>query len=71
MGALFWIKRLLVSLVAASSVLSAVQYLKGSPLSEAAQFGATWGAVFSVLFAGIGYVRYRRNPSCMLPRSRD
>jgi phosphatidylglycerophosphate synthase len=65
----FWLKRFTFALFVASAALFCVQYLKGSPALEAVQFGLVWGVISAALFTLIGYIRYRRNPACMLPRS--
>lgn len=70
MGTGFWIKRFLIALLIAGAALVAVQLAKGHDVREAAQFGVVWGIVSSALFTLIGFLRYKRNPSCMLPRSR-
>ena len=65
----FWIKRFVVAFIIASNALGLVQYLKGSTILLAIQYGLIWGGVSAGLFTLIGYVRYRRNPACMLPHS--
>lgn len=67
MGWMFWSKRFLLAFVAAGLVLFAVELLKGHELPQAVRFAVLWGVVFAALFTLIGYVRYRRNPACMLP----
>lgn len=71
MNTLDWFKRFAVALVAASSLLAMVQLLKGDGLYAAAVHGSFWGAVFAGLFTLIGYVRYRRNPACMVRRPKQ
>ena len=68
MGAAFWVRRFLLSFVIAGVVLGALQYVRGATQSEAIAFGFVWGVISSGLFTLIGYVRFRRNPACMLPR---
>jgi hypothetical protein len=51
-------------------VLAAVQALKGKPLDVALPFALAWGVVSAGIFALAGYLRYRRNPACMLPQER-
>lgn len=63
----FWVKRFVVSFVIACVVLGALQYVKGAGQGEAVRFGLVWGVISAGLFTGIGYVRFRRNPACMLP----
>lgn len=70
MTAAFWVKRFLLAFVVASISLGAVQYLKGSTLPSATQFGLLWGAISAALFTLVGYIRYKRNPACMLRRSK-
>jgi len=60
----------MLALLVASGILTVAHYAKGSPLPGAARFGFLWGAISAVLFTLIGYVRYRRNPACMLPPQR-
>ena len=69
MGALFWTKRFLIALLFAGVLLFVVELAKGHAVVEAARFAAFWGVVSAALFTLIGYDRYRRNPTCMLPRS--
>lgn len=67
MGMAFWIKRLVLALVGAGLVLFVVELLKGHEVVQAIQFAAFGGAIVAMLFTLIGYIRYRRNPACMLP----
>ena len=46
------------------------ELIKGHGRTEAAQFAALWGALSAALFTLIGYIRYKRNPACWLPRSK-
>lgn len=71
MKRVFWIKRFVLAFVVATVVLGVVQYLKGSAVLSATQYGLFWGGISAALFTLIGYVRYRRNPACMLPRSKQ
>lgn len=70
MGSMFWLKRFVIAFVGAGVLLFAVELVKGSATEQALRFGLLWGLVFAALFTLIGYVRYRRNPACMLPRDR-
>ena len=65
----FWIRRFLVALVAAFGLLFFVQLTKGHDQAEAVQFATIWSLISATLFTVIGYIRYKRNPTCMLPRS--
>lgn len=65
-----WSKRFVFALVIAGILLFAVQRLKGHAAIDAAVFAALWSTVSAGIFTGAGYARYRRNPACMLPRSR-
>jgi hypothetical protein len=67
----FWIKRFLLAFAVASAVLFLVQLVKGYTASDAAQFAALWGAISAALFVMVGYIRYKRNPACMLPQSKE
>ncbi|MCC6316640.1 MAG: hypothetical protein IT361_03025 [Gemmatimonadaceae bacterium] len=74
MGWRFWFTRFATAFVAALVVLTVVRVARGSSFIDAATYGALWGAVFAALFTVIGYLRFRRNPACMLPpppRSND
>lgn len=71
MGKGFWIRRFVIALVIAWAVLFAAHLLRGHALADSAWFAALWGAAAAVIFTVIGYVKYRRNPACMLPRSRQ
>ena len=51
-------------------VLGAGQALRGRPLDVALQFARAWGLISAGIFALAGYLRYRRNPACMLPQER-
>lgn len=63
----FWVKRLAVSLILAGCVLAVVQHAKGHTWADAIRYGVLWGAVTAAVFTGVGYLRYRRNPACMIP----
>lgn len=62
----FWVKRFAVSFVIAGIVLFAVHAVKGYNLTDAAAFGCIWGAIGAAIFTLVGYVRYKRNPACLL-----
>lgn len=68
MGHWFWWRRFVVAFAIAAPVLFAVHAIKGHAVPDAAGFGCLWGAVAAAIFTIVGYVRYRRNPACMLPR---
>ena len=61
----FWIKRLIISFVVAFAALTIVQMAKGTESQPATIFGLIWGAIAAVIFTGIGYYRFRKNPACM------
>lgn len=71
MSAAFWLRRFLVALLVATVLLFGVQLLKAHPVAAAAAFALLWGVASAALFTLTGYVRYKRNPACMLPRSRQ
>lgn len=71
MGTGFWIKRFVVALSVAVVVLLAVRLAEGQLLADAARFAILWGISSGALFTLIGYIRFRRNPACMIPRSRQ
>lgn len=66
----FWLKRLLLAFLVAAGLLFVVQMLKGYEPPSAAKFALFWGGVSSALFTLIGFIRYKRNPSCMIPAPR-
>lgn len=70
MGWKFWMKRFALALVVAGVVLLLAELVKGHEPLDAAKFAAFWGMLTAAVFTLAGYVRYRRNPACMLPRSR-
>lgn len=70
MGAGFWMKRFLIAFAVAVGILFIVQLTKGDPVAGAAQYAAQWGSASSALFTLIGYIRYKRDPACMLPQTR-
>src|SRR3546814_15869791 len=63
----FWIRRLLVVFLVASIVLFLVELLKGHERGAALQFALFWGAMTAGVFTLVGYIRFRRNPACLLP----
>ncbi len=69
MGRKFWLKRFVVALLVAGALLFAVELAKGHDPGDAAVLAALWGALSAALFTLIGYLRYRRDPACMVPRS--
>ena len=71
MGASFWIKRFIIALLGSSILLFCIELAKGHERAAAAQFAIVWGLAFAVLFTGIGYFRFNRNPACMLPQARE
>jgi len=70
MSTWFWLRRFALALIVADAVLFAMQLLKGHAVSDAATFAGLWGAISAAIFTLVGYVRYKRTPACMLPRSR-
>lgn len=65
MTRLFWIKRLAMSFVVAFAALALTAKVKGAATPEAIVFGLIWGAITALIFTGVGYYRFRRNPACM------
>ncbi len=65
----FWIRRLLLVFLIVSAVLFPVELLKGHESGAALQFALFWGAMTAGVFTLVGYIRFRRNPACMLPRA--
>lgn len=68
MGTRFWLKRFFFALLIASALLFVVELAKGHESADAARFAALWGVLSAALFTLVGYIRYKRNPACMLPR---
>ncbi len=69
MGTRFWLKQIFFALLIASALLFVVELAKGHESVDAARFVALWGVLSTALFTLVGYIRYKRNPACMLPRS--
>lgn len=67
----FWIRRLLVVFLVVSAVLFPVELAKGHESGAALQFALFWGVMTAGVFTLVGYIRFRRNPACMLPGSRE
>lgn len=67
----FWLRRFAGAFLGALVVLTLVELLKGNDLTTALQFAGTWALIFAGIFVAVGYIRYRRNPSCMLPPRRE
>jgi uncharacterized membrane protein len=66
MGITFWIKRFVLSFVVAFAVLLVVQWLKRGSIHEAITYGLLWGAITAAVYTLVGYIRYKRNPACMV-----
>lgn len=66
MGRKSWLKRLILAFVAASVLLLCAQLSKGASLNSAIMYGLLWGGATAVIFTLVGYIRYKRNPVCML-----
>ena len=69
MGARFWLKRFVFALLIASALLFVVELAKGHESADGARFATLWGVLSAAIFTLAGYLRYKRNPACMLPRS--
>ncbi len=70
MGTAFWLKRFLLATTVAFFVLFGTRLAKGHPQMAALQFAGGWALATGVAFTLAGYARYRRNPSCWLPKDR-
>jgi O-antigen/teichoic acid export membrane protein len=68
MGPAFWCKRFALAFIVAFVILAITRVAKGDALDPAIMFASAWGAVSAAIFTLAGYMRFRRNPSCMLPR---
>ena len=66
MGAVFWIRRFSVVLAGAFVVICIAQLLKGHPLSYAAQQGAIWGIISSIVFTVARFFQARRGQHCVI-----
>lgn len=71
MGKGFWIRRFGLAFVVTAAVLLLAEIVKGHALGDALRFALFWAAITAALFTLAGYIRYRRNPACMLPRNRE
>jgi hypothetical protein len=67
----FWIGRFIRALLVAGALLLLVEIAKGHGITDALRFAALWGLISAALFTLAGYIRYRRNPACMLPRDKQ
>jgi phosphatidylglycerophosphate synthase len=67
MNSSFWLKRLVFAFLVAGVMLFLVQMAKGYQPLPAVQFALIWGGVTAAVFTLVGYIRYKRNPACMLP----
>jgi len=70
-GKTFWLKRFFRVFVVASALLLLVQVIKGFSIADGARFALLWGLISAAIFTTTGYLRYRRNPACMLPNSKQ
>ena len=61
-----WVVRFLLAFAVAAAVLAVVQLAKGASVASAAAFAAAWGALSALVFTGVGYLKYKRNPACMI-----
>lgn len=68
MGLAFWCKRFALAFIVAFGILAIARVAKGDAFEPAIMYAAAWGAVSAGIFTLVGYLRFRRNPACMLPR---
>jgi hypothetical protein len=61
-----WAFRFLLAFAVAAAALAVVQLAKGANIGSAATFAAVWGALTALVFTGVGYIKYKRNPACMI-----
>ena len=61
-----WLVRCLLAFVVASAALAVVQLAKGATENSAAIFAGVWGATTALPFTGVGYIKHKRNPACMI-----
>ncbi|HEX7327626.1 MAG TPA: hypothetical protein VF428_03700 [Casimicrobiaceae bacterium] len=62
----FWARRFVIGFAVAAVILFAVHAIKGYALQDSVVFGALWGAIAAAVFTVTGYIKYKRNPTCML-----
>ncbi|MBI3148638.1 MAG: hypothetical protein HYZ17_09030 [Betaproteobacteria bacterium] len=67
MDSRYWLRRFVLALFGSGALLFLVELVKGHEPLEALRFAALWGAVFAGVFTLVGYLRFRRNPACLLP----
>jgi hypothetical protein len=67
MGPKFWLKRFLLAFATATVLLAVIEVIKGRGTDDAAEFALQWGAISAALFTAIGYIRFKRNPTCWRP----
>lgn len=70
MPGIFWVKRFVLAFVVAAGLLFAARLWRGFAAQPAAEFALLWALVSASVFTAVGYLRFRRKPSCMLPKSR-
>lgn len=68
MGWKFWARRFALALLVAGVLLFVVELVKGHEPIDAVKFAAFWGVLAAAVFTLTGYIKYRRNPACMIPR---
>lgn len=66
-----WTKRFLLAFVVAWVALLMAHLLRGHSGADAVRFAVLWGSIAAAIFTMAGYIKYRRSPACMLPRSRE
>jgi hypothetical protein len=64
--AYFWIKRFIVALVLAFTVICAAHLLRGRDLRQSVTEAAIWGVISATVFTIANHYRVRRGQQCAL-----
>lgn len=68
MGTAFWIKRFLVVLAGAFTIISVAQALRGHSLEYSVTQGAIWGVIGTAIFTVARFRQARKGQHCALCR---
>ncbi|MBK1613626.1 hypothetical protein CKO44_09100 [Rubrivivax gelatinosus] len=68
MGIGFWSRRFGFAFVVAGVLLFLVRLAKGDAPAQAAVYALAWGAAAAAVYAGVIWLRWRRNPACFRRR---
>lgn len=64
MGIGFWLRRFGFAFVVTGLMLFLVRLARGDAAAQAAVYALAWGAVGAAVYAGVIWLRWRRNPAC-------